>query len=519
LTRMKLLLLLFALCTLALAQEEPDCVVGDFDKVDCGFVGSDATSCEASSCCWVPVEDPSGNNPPWCFYPAGEGGGPEVCEAINYVGDGPGFAQADFDNMKERYKSQLNILGPDGTGTGAVVASPDLETPGGSYFYHWMRDGALSIKDWMDINNNVLADVRGEIDPYVDWVEVVQHKPNPNGIDARCEPKFYIETMEPYDGGWCRPQNDGPALRSMALCKYGTLLLDNNEDDAYIRRVWDIVTFDLEWVMDNWDTEGCDLWEEVRSDDFYFNRMAYVYSLNEVAKFADLIGENGQIYRDKADEIAPTAAAHYTGSYIYESLNRKQDGAVLHSIATFGEYLFPPESEEAAQTIDYLAKVFCTEYPVNQELIAAGEPGVLIGRYPGDSYAGGNPWSLLTAVTGEVFYKAGEATLAKIKAAGGTAKALDVKANKNWMKLLKLRQGADQLDLARAQISAGDSILSQLYSRVSPEDGRVDEQIDKFTGVQTAAESLTWSYANVLHALWTRQNAEKLRAEVEKMMM
>ncbi len=44
--------------------------------------------------------------------------------------------------------------------------------------------------------------------------------------------------------------------------------------------------------------QGCDLWEEVRSDDFYFNRMAYVYSLNEVAKFADLIGEDGQIYRE-----------------------------------------------------------------------------------------------------------------------------------------------------------------------------------------------------------------------------
>ena len=40
-------------------------------------------------------------------------------------------------------------------------------------------------QDWMEINNNVLADVRDVIDPYVDWVEVVQHKPNPNGIDAR----------------------------------------------------------------------------------------------------------------------------------------------------------------------------------------------------------------------------------------------------------------------------------------------------------------------------------------------
>ncbi len=83
----------------------------------------------------------------------------------------------------------------------------------------------------------------------------------------------------------------------MALCKYGVLLHEAGEDPTYVRRVWDIVSFDLEWVLENWDTEGCDLWEEVRSDDFYFNRMAYVYSLNEVAKFADLIGENGQIYR------------------------------------------------------------------------------------------------------------------------------------------------------------------------------------------------------------------------------
>ena len=42
---MRLPLLLAALCTVALAQEEPDCVVGDFDKVDCGFVGSDENSC------------------------------------------------------------------------------------------------------------------------------------------------------------------------------------------------------------------------------------------------------------------------------------------------------------------------------------------------------------------------------------------------------------------------------------------------------------------------------------------
>lgn len=28
-----------------------------------------------------------------------------------------------------------------------------------------------------------------------------------------------------------------------------------------------------------------------------------------------------------------------------------------------------------------------------------------MGRYPGDSYAGGNPWQLLTAVLGKLFYQ------------------------------------------------------------------------------------------------------------------
>lgn len=31
-------------------------------------------------------------------------------------------------------------------------------------------------------------------------------------------------------------------------------------------------------------------------------------------------------------------------------------------------------------------------------------PGMLYGRYPGDSYAGGNPWQLLSAVLAEAFY-------------------------------------------------------------------------------------------------------------------
>lgn len=31
-------------------------------------------------------------------------------------------------------------------GKGGVVASPDPNTPGGSYIYHWMRDAGLTMR-------------------------------------------------------------------------------------------------------------------------------------------------------------------------------------------------------------------------------------------------------------------------------------------------------------------------------------------------------------------------------------
>ncbi len=34
----------------------------------------------------------------------------------------------------------------------------------------------------------------------------------------------------------------------------------------------------------------------------------------------------------------------------------------------------------------------------------ANQPGLLYGRYPGDIYAGGNPWQLLTSVNAEIYY-------------------------------------------------------------------------------------------------------------------
>ena len=60
------------------------------------------------------------------------------------------------------------------------------------------------------------------------------------------------------------------------------------------------------------------------------------------ADFADMIGESeGSQYRSKADEILEATKDHFGkfGEYIYECDVRPQDGAVIHSIATFGKFL------------------------------------------------------------------------------------------------------------------------------------------------------------------------------------
>ncbi len=231
--------------------------------------------------------------------------------------------------------------------------------------------------------------------------------------------------------------------------------------------------------------------------------MAYVYSLNEVGKFADAIGEDSSPYYSKAEEIRPTAEAHYNGDFIYESTNREQDSAVLHAIATFGEYSYDAASEEAANTISRLAQTFCNEYPINQADNDLGVPGMLFGRYPGDSYAGGNPWQLLTAVASEVFYLGGSVNTDRLFKRGENF-VLDKEEHKNWIKLLNLPEDATMLDLMAGQMAAGDAVMTRLYKYLEPDNGRVDEQIDKYIGEQASAQSLTWSYANILHSMWVR---------------
>ena len=385
-------------------------------------------------------------------------------------------------------------------GKGGIVAAPDPSTPGGSYYYHWMRDAALTMRTYMEINNFDLSKVEKKMKSYVSWVKRVQGMTDPQGFDVRINPKFELPNGEVYVGGWCRPQTDGPGLRSGALLIFADLLLKNSQESYVNSDIIPRVKYDLDWVFANWQSNGCDLWEEVRSSDFFWNRMSYVYTFKQCEAVFTKLGDSSYASKCSSTRSAVEASlsAHWTGTFMTESENRQRDTAVIHAFSSFEA--FSITDDKVTKTIKELAQTFCSEYSINQQGIKSGIPGILMGRYPGDSYAGGNPWQLLTAVLAKTFYQG--ATF--LMESNGFEEEEDRLA---WFDLLKLPQSATIEDQIQAGISAGDSVMYRMWQYVKADGGHIAEQIDRNNGAQKSAKDLTWSYANILSAMQQRNKA------------
>lgn len=80
-----------------------------------------------------------------------------------------GFDSSFYNKMNSFFEGNMNI-----EGKGGVVAAPDHNTPGGSYYYHWMRDGALTMRTFMEVNNFDLTKIDEKMRSYANWVKNVQ---------------------------------------------------------------------------------------------------------------------------------------------------------------------------------------------------------------------------------------------------------------------------------------------------------------------------------------------------------
>lgn len=228
--------------------------------------------------------------------------------------------------------------------------------------------------------------------------------------------------------------------------------------------------------------------------------MSFYYAMGIGSKFFTTMGDSDYAAKCTATQSAVKATldSHWTGTFMTESSNRQRDTAVIHAFSSFGAYDIT--DEKVAKTIKVLALTFCGEYALNQDDNAAGIPGMLFGRYPGDSYAGGNPWQLLTAVVATTFYQGASALVSS----NGFQKTADKNA---WAELLNLSTEATTEDFIKGSLSAGDAVMNRLYTHVKADGGHIAEQIGRSSGTQTSAKDLTWSYANILNAMKTRTAA------------
>lgn len=139
---------------------------------------------------------------------------------------------------------------------------------------------------------------------YTKWVNSLAGKTDPNSVDIHEEVKYDIPSGNVFEGGWCRPQNDGPGLRAIALIDYATALLAKDKSKIQSLNLWQTsskdgaagnggaIPWDLDWIIGQMESSTCDLWEEIRATDLFWNKFTMRRALIKGAAFATLMGDS-----------------------------------------------------------------------------------------------------------------------------------------------------------------------------------------------------------------------------------
>ncbi len=472
------------------------CDTLDQDKTDCGYVGITQSECEQKSCCWAESSSPQ---TPWCFNKQVSCYKPQDQMQEPFSSDEMELINSYFDN-------NINIQG-----RGGVAASPDPNTPGGSYYYHWTRDGALSMRSILESRDFV--DYEQTLKSYGQWVLNTHDAIPYNKLDTRIEPKFELPYGEVYTGGWCRPQTDGPGLQATSLITFAEQLIANNQSDWVRQYLWTgndniyhggAIKYDLDWIVTGFDSDTCDLWEEITDPDFFWNRVTMKKALIRGYQFAMKMNdiESAYNYYKTMKEINETLyGTHWNGNFIQESVSRTRDGAVIVGFNDGWDQwdnMFNPTSFQVASTVKYYNDMFCSEYPINWADTNAGIPGIMYGRYQGDVYAGGNPWILTSGALASVFYRGANSIL--------TNGMPENKSLAMWSKAFNTKiLPSNPVELSKFFTAQADGVLLRLRVHTEANKFRMGEQIDKITGQQTSAKDLTWSYAEIINAMSNRK--------------
>lgn len=377
---------------------------------------------------------------------------------------------------------------------GAIAAAAPSPPEEPDYYFHWLRDSSLimrAIVDNIDANSPMARDVVRRIAmDFINFTRQIQRVAEPVGLG---EPRFAM------DGSldvlkWSRPQNDGPALRALSLMR----LLALDLDDDVERDIREAIAIDLDFIVDNAQRTGFDLWEEYDGHD-YHTRVVQLAALRAGTSY-------GERYSRVADSIAQELDRHwladkgYIGFFHGEKTHwtgeqREKPGenldigviiGVVHANLRDGPN--SPLDERVQRTAVALEKFFESALPINRAR-AAGE-GILYGRYANDTYYGDNAYVMASLEFAQFYYLCADAM-----------RNSSSKPDREFA-----QRASSKGDLARGLIDKGDAILRRVQALSSPS-GALPEQFDGSSGAPASCRDLSWSHAAFLSATAARRRA------------
>ncbi len=399
---------------------------------------------------------------------------------------------------------------------GAIVASPVLGAydPDPDYFFHWYRDSAVVI----DALRQLFQEGLEPSAPmhFADFVRFSLELRDLDGRKLAASPEWRARVQEDYrrflrsdaelaavhgdavaadtrvnpDGtldisSWARPQNDGPALRALAVLRWihGRAL-----DAAQSTAAAALLHADLLFTLTHAREPCFDIWEEENGLHYYTQRVAaaaldqgagWLESRGERheaetcrATAADLLSrlddywlEDEGFYRSRVIPSGPRSAKELDIAVIL---------AAIHSSDREGGHSVHDPRIHA--TLARLEALFEAEYPINHDRPPGRAPAM--GRYAGDRYYSGGAYYFSTLAAAELCFRAAA--------------------------------GADEPH-GRAFLGRGDAFLETVRA-FTPASGNLSEQFDQRTGEQTSAKDLAWSYAALISCVAARRSATARRA-------
>ncbi len=412
---------------------------------------------------------------------------------------------------------------------GSVMASPSRSEP--NYYYHWIRDAALVMREvWAfrkaepKLSRQILMD-------FALFSRKNQTTSNWSGEgDGRGvgEPKFHMDG-KPFNEGWGRPQNDGPALRALTLIGLADDMMMSGKEAWVYKHLYSpelpartVIKKDLEYVAHTWHEASFDLWEEVKGDHFY-TRMTQWRALEDGAIFAKKMGdpEAAKFYRAQAIQIMESLDKFWSSGkgYLLTTRNRVEgaddkhsnlDIAIVLGVLHAGKTGFPffVDDDRVIATVHELELIFDYAYAINRN--RKNEQNLpmapAIGRYPEDRYDGnrtdqkGNPWFLTTHAMAEylMLLKGELQSRGQVKITEISRPFYEDLVRKDFTGKRKLVEGDPSYEAIISALQARADAFIRRSKFHTGEAGRQSEQYNRVHGHMQGAANLTWSYASFL---------------------